>query len=481
MKCTTALIAMHASFADGWRPSSSRTMDHDTLPVRCHMADRRHESLCEIALETIELSWRVQVGDLGFAEPILDDDDRFDVYITTEYTEGGAYVAGEGGDADPSDGRMGQPSYMAVDPTISRSEFAGYVAHEFNHVLQYSMDFIEPTLPVWEATATAAEAWTLDDYKIYGDWVATFQAYPWMGLLGDSYILWDDYDIWSYHEYGAGIWILHLDETYFEGTGTGGAALWWALVQDSRNNEPDVLDAWSDVTGGSWKDALAEFVAFNLVSHDPSRRPAWVDSRDDGDWGSVPMATVWGEDLPATVVPEYGIAQTGWVHLELPDAPEDLVVSYAGNDNVGVVLVAVDVDGNTQIASEWPVRLDFTGAVDLAVINMGTPEFDADDRLRMAPLEVTMEVVPVEPEPGDTGEPDEEEDTGGPVDDEPIPDDDSDDNGEEGRELEGGGDGDKGSGCSATGLATGSAASWVVWLGLMAAARRRESMGSAKR
>ncbi|HCH63518.1 MAG TPA: hypothetical protein DFR83_11985 [Deltaproteobacteria bacterium] len=344
------------------------------------------------------------------------------------------------------------------------------------------MDFIEPTLPVWEATATAAEAWTLDDYKIYGDWVATFQAYPWMGLLGDSYILWDDYDIWSYHEYGAGIWILHLDETYFEGSGTGGAALWWALVQDSRDNEPDVLDAWADVTGGSWQDSLAEFVAFNLVSHDPDRRPAWVDGRDDGDWGSVPMETIWGEDLPATVVPEYGIAQTGWVHLELPDAPEDLVVTYEGNDSIGVVLVAVDVDGNTQIESEWPVRLDFTGAVDLAVINMGTPEFDADERLRMAPLEITMAVEPAEPEPGDTGTPDDTNDTGaddntGGTDDNAGGAGETDGGGEEGGRLEGDGDDGKAGGCSAT----GSAASWAALLGLMAAARRREGTGSTKR
>lgn len=473
MKCTTALMAMHATVADGWRPSSSRTIDHDTLPVRCHMVDRRHERLCEVALETIELSWRVQVDDLGFAEPILDDDDRFDVYITTEYTEGGAYVAGEGGDADPSDGRMGQPSYMAVDPSIPERDFAGYIAHEFNHVVQYSMDFVEPTLPVWEATATAAEAWTLEDYKIYGDWVATFQAYPWMGLLGDSYILWDDYDIWSYHEYGAGIWILHLDETHFEGTGTGGADLWWALVQDSRNNEPDVLDAWADVTGGSWKDSLAEFVAFNLVSHDADRRPAWVDDHDDGDWGSVPMATVWAEDLPMTMTLEYGIAQTGWVHLELPDSPDDLVVSYRTDDEeLGVVLVAVYADGTTQTASEWPVRLDQSGAVDLAIINMGAPEFDADDRLEMARIEISMEVVPEEPEPEDTGSPDDTDTLDDPDDDDDaVADDSPDDAGGDGTAEVGGDDSDpKSGGCSVTGSAT----SWVALVGLMAVARRRE-------
>jgi uncharacterized protein (TIGR03382 family) len=463
---------MQATLVDGWRPSSRDYIDHDTLPVRCHIQRVDHRELCDITLDAIALSWTVQVTELGFAEPILDDDDRLDVYITNEYTEGGAYVAGEGGDANPSDGRMGQPSYMALDPSIPTDEFASYVAHEFNHVVQYSMDFVEPTLPVWEATATAAEAWTLDDYQIYGEWVADFQAYPWMGILGDSYILWDDYDVWSYHEYGAGIWILHLDETYFGGTGEGGAALWWALVQDSRTNEPDVLDAWGDVTGGTWSEALAGFVAFSLISHDADLRPAWVADADDGDWGSVPMETVSSAELPTVVVPEWGIAPTGWVHIELPDAPEDLVVSYEGDDSVEVVLVAVDADGNVQTADDWPVRLDATGAVELAIINMGAAEFDADDRLDMAPLEIALTVVPSgeEPDtgdPSDSGDPDDSDD-GSPVVDEDPPED---------SELDGSSaDGDKG-GCSAT----GTTASWAVLVGLLAVARRRQGKATPGR
>jgi len=459
MKCATALVAMHMSVADGWRPESEKSFDHDSLPIRCHVVDTAHEVLCQVAFDTIELSWTVQVDKLGFADPILDDDDRFDVYITTEYTEGGAYVAGEGGDANPDDGRMGQQSYMALDPAIPESEFASYVAHEFNHVLQYSMDFVEPTLPVWEATATAAEAWTLEDYRIYGEWVADFQAYPWMGILGDSYVMWDDYGIWSYHEYGAGIWILHLDHTYFDGEGAGGAALWWALVQDSFVNEPDVLDAWETVTGGSWADALIEFVAFNLVSHDPDRRPAWVDDRDDGDWGSVPMDTLEAADLPATVTPEWGVAPTGWVHVELPDAPEDLVVSVEGDDSVDLALVVVDADGAVQVSRDWPARVELTGAIDVAVVHLANGEFDADGRLEMSPLELSFAVVPPT-EPGDTGSP---EDSGTPDDT-----DDTDDLVDDTEPVDSSDDTDKG-GCSVT----GTAASWPLLAGLMVAARRR--------
>jgi len=459
MKCATALIALTMPITDGWRPSSTTSIDHASLPLRCHMVDEAHLPLCETTLETIEQSWTVQVDELGFAYPYLDDDDRFDVYITTEWTEGGAYVAGDGPDADPSDGRMGQPSYMAVDPTIPASEFPGYVAHEFNHVLQYSMDFIEPTLPVWEATASAAEAWTLTDYKVYGDWVADFQAYPWMGLLGDGYILWDDYGIWSYHEYGAALWILHMDHTYFDGTGEGGAELWWALTQDGRVNEPDVLDAWAAVTGGDWTESLMELAAFSLVSHDPDRRPAWVDDRDDGNWGSVPMETVHAADLPATVVPEWGVAPTGWVHIELPDAPEDLVVSVSGDDSAKLGLVVVDAAGGVHTSTDWPARITQTGAIDIAITHFGSGEFDADDVLQMSPLEISFSVDPAE-EPEDTGiiDTDEPEDSDEPEGDSPASEDPtaSDEGAEKG-------------GCSVSGGAAG----WSFVAALMAVARRR--------
>lgn len=467
MKCATALVAMHLSAVDGWRPESTTYVDHETMPFRCHMVDEAHADLCALALETMAVSWRVQVDELGFAEPILDDDDRFDLYITSEFTGGGAYVAGEGGDGDPDDGRMGQQSYMALDPTIPLDEFPSYVAHEFNHVVQYSTDFIEPTLPAWEATATAAEAWTIDDHQIWGEWVADFQSNAWMGVLGDGYRLWDDFGIWSYHEYGAGIWILHLDHTHFDGTGTGGAALWWAMAQDSIINEPDVLDAWAAVTGGPWTDALEELVAFNLVSHDPARRPAWVDDRDDGEWGSVPMETLSGSDLPATVIPEWGVAPTGWVHLELSDTPEDVVVSLAGADGLKVALVAVDTDGTVQTDRTWPVRLELTGDVDLAVVNLGPPELDGDDPIELFPLEITLAVEPVV-DPEDTGDPN-TDDTDEPSDnDEPLidgsPSDASDD------------EADKG-GCSATGTAAG----WTLLAGLMGVARRRAGTTAPER
>ena len=461
-------MAAFPHVADGWRPATVGEVDHVDLPLRCHFESVDDQERCSDVLDYIALAWTVQVYDLGFRDPMFDNDHIFDVYLSTDGTDGGAYVMGEGGDADPDDGRMAQPSFMVLDPTISDEEMESYVAHEFNHVLQYSTDFIEPTLPVWEATATAAEAWTLPGYQIYGPWVADFQTHTWMGILGDGYILWDDYDIWSYHEYGAGIWILHLDHTYYEGTGASGAALWSALEQDSRVNEPDVLDAWGAITGGDWTTALEEFVAFELISGDPALRPEWVDLRDDGSWGAVPYTTVHAADLPATVTPEYGIAPTGWLQLELPDAPEGLEVSVDGPEGVALSLVAVDASGDLQITRSLPAELELTGPLQLAILHLGSDTFDADDRLEMAEIDVHFSVP--EDEPDDTGDPEDPGDT------DDTDDTDDSDVGDDAPSGSASDDGDK-SGCATAGVAGGS---WLLAFGL-AAVRRRQQRSQALR
>jgi len=461
MICRTALMATVVHVTDGWRPSAVGAVDHVDLPLRCHYEDPVDKPRCDAVLEHIGQAWTIQVYDLGFHDPIFDDDHIFDVYLSTDGTDGGAYVMGEGDDADPDDGRMGQASFMVLDPSITDAEMESYVAHEFNHVLQYSTDFVEPTLPVWEATATAAEAWTLSGYQVYGPWVADFQTHTWMGLLGDGYVLWDDYGIWSYHEYGAAIWILHLDNVYFGGTGASGAALWSALEQDGWENEPDVLDAWGTVTGGDWTAALDEFVAFELISGNGALRPDWVDTHDDGHWGAVPYATVHAADLPTTVSPEFGVAPTGWVQLELVDAPEGLAVSVDSPEGVRLSLVAVDDSGNAQFTRTLPATLEVSGDVQLAVLHLGGEDFDADNRLVLTGMDVHLS-LPEEDDtavPEDSGEPDVPEDSGEPLD------------------TPAGTDGgaDKG-GCATVGAVGGG---WLMAMGLVGV-RRRHHDGSAQ-
>lgn len=446
MICQTAAVAALPFAVDGWRPDASFHRDSDIRPVRCHTTTLDEKDVCEAVLAAMEHAWDVQVDTLGFRAPILDSDDRFDVYISSQGTAGGAYVAGEGGDARPDDGAWAQSSYMVLDPTIPAEELESYVAHEFNHVLQYSTDFAEPTLPVWEATATAAEAWTLPDYKVYGPWVADFQTHTWMGLLGDGTRLWDDYGIWSYHEYGAAFWIFHLDHTHGDGAGSAGVALWEALVQDGPTNEPDVLDGWAAITGLDWQDALLEMVVAHLSSADPDRA-AWVDARDDGHWGPVPYATVSTAELPAEVTAS--IAPTGWLHIALPDAEAGATLTLSTDGEPELVILEHGASG-TVTHTGPSAELTQSGPVDVAVVSFGPSGFDADDRLVLDTLTIAIE---------------------GPVDDEPLPLDSADPSQDSGDAGDGSESASKDSGgCSSIG-----GLGWAWWAGLLVVARRRNN------
>ena len=468
MLCRTAAVASLALLADGWRPVATDHVDHASLPVRCHWADAADAGLCEIVLETVAVAWTAQVEVLGFAAPMPDDDGILDVYLTTEGTEGGAYVSGPSVDEDPDDGRMGCHGYMALDPSISRDDMPAYVAHEFNHLTQFATDFAEPTLPVWEATATAAEAWTLPDTRIAASYVRDFQRWPWMGILGDGYILWDDHGIWSYHEYGAGLWILHMDAVHGDGAGAVGPALWAALAQEGWTNEPDVLDAWATVAGMPWEEALLAFTAFrHLPGTDAA--PAWTEAAGDDRWAIVPSARVGADQRAAghTLAPEPGVYPTGSYHftLEAVDAAAPAQLRVTGGEGIRWALLLTDAAGQVEDGDPAGHETALEGTLTVAVVNLGPAGFDADDRLvpTVPRIEVGDAILDTASDDGggggdgndgDDGIPDRPDDTGAaaPAADTPP--------------------GDKDGGCAVLGAPAGGAlALWALGLGL---GRRRD-------
>ena len=251
MICRTAIVAaMTAGLVEDPRPDSVGYIDSTVLPARCHWADEADATLCDIALAALEVAWPIQVEQMGFYPPMPDDDGLLDLYITEQWTGGGAYALGTYTDEDTEDGRMGSHAYIALAPSIGPDLMASYVDHEFNHVLQYGTDFTENLLVLWEGTANIA-AWyvhpdvALDEFAMFD-----FQATPWAGLMIDSYRLADDYGLWSYYEYGAMLWNLFLEDGW-GGSGEASAALWALGAQDGWDNEPDMLDAL-DLLTGDW-------------------------------------------------------------------------------------------------------------------------------------------------------------------------------------------------------------------------------------
>ena len=160
MLCHTLMMMALPTKAPDARPASVGSIDSAVRPVRCHWEKAEHADFCDEVLEGVEAAWTAQVDGLGWPEPILDDDGILDVYVSSE-GGGGAYAYGPPEDADPSDGRMGTAAHIVIDPSFAAETWIYWtMLHEFNHILQYSIDFTETRYVAWEGIAPATERWS---------------------------------------------------------------------------------------------------------------------------------------------------------------------------------------------------------------------------------------------------------------------------------------------------------------------------------
>ena len=373
MLCQTALFLSQSWATIGWRPPSNGSVDSTDGSIRCHWEQEEDIDRCQDVLQYAEEAWAAQVDGIGFPAPAADEDGVFDLYLYRE-SSGGAFTSCSEWWDDTDDGFSACPAYIALANSISDAEMASFVAHEFNHALQYAMDFNEPTLPIWEGVATAAEAWTYPG-ELYPTvaYIGDYQATPWMGLLGDGYFLWDAYNIWSYYEYGAALWILHLDAVYGDGAGAAGLALWLNSSQEGLPNNPDVIDGY-DATTGDWKEALLSLSAARVrVGQDDA--PSW--SSFTGTASKLAFeAQLDASELPATVTPKIMPYSTGSVYVNITDVPDGyevlLEVEVPADSAWGVVFSSGDEEGwaqGTSLAGPGP------GTVAMGVVNLDHDEY----------------------------------------------------------------------------------------------------------
>jgi hypothetical protein len=336
------------------------------------------------------------VDSIGFNPPTLPDSaegPELDIYLAA-VGAGQAYVEPEAFpevDLVVGDGQSGTPVYMAIDQDLPDAWVASFVAHEFNHVLQYATDFTEFTLPIWEGTATAAQTWTLGpdgewDYDVY-----TFQeAAHSPALLGDSGFVYPMEGLGYMFEYGAALWVMHLDQVLGSGDGTMGAALWAATANEGRPNEPDVLEAVATASGlpyGSFLNSLARSRWLVGPEWDPRGIP---DAKDWGWWERIVFARLETADLPATHVPWPAPQITGVTYLEVVDLdtvpPATLEVEVESRDGLlsAVIVMTWASDGSVGEAEAWgedpsvSVPTEGLDRVVIGLTNMGAADFDGD-------------------------------------------------------------------------------------------------------
>ena len=336
--CHTALMVPGAR--EG-RPEVVAYQDDPVTGARCHVEREDYLTRCEPLFEALQASWTAQVDGWGWPPPLSDEGvggtDGLDIYIHSE-AAGGAYVNSNYIDADPDDGRMAGSSWMVLAPSIGVSGYPGYVAHEFNHVLQFATDMGEPTLPPWEGTAPLAEERTYPGQGSGPTTTPDYQATPWAGPLRDGYWL-EDLGYWSYYEYGSVLLMQWLEDEQ----GLSMPEFWVAMSQPTWDNEPDFLDV---LTQDLWR----EFTIWRAELTTPA---VYVESEL-----SV------GDSAIATRVQPWGVV---FVDLAEPGA-----LSVEGGRTVEVLTVS---------------------ETRLAVIDWGDEGFDADDPLKGVDLTLSLEAL----------------------------------------------------------------------------------------
>jgi len=268
---TTTLMAWGRSggspFLDlgfGARPTNSATT-HDSAQrsLRVHAGNGVTEPQALVVLGIVEAAWTQQVDVAGFPEPLGDGieggDARLDVYLVPLAQGVGGVTTAEA-DADPNDGRHASSAFIQIDPTLPPELLEVYLHHEFQHVLQFSIDTSE-NIMWFESTAVFWEVRTRPDVT---DWILSvpdFQGQPQAPLFADSSLVDSDR-----YEYGAVLFALYLDEVHGDGQGTAIADVWNACAQPDAvvENEPDVVDALA-LSSIDVASAVADFAGWRAL------------------------------------------------------------------------------------------------------------------------------------------------------------------------------------------------------------------------
>ncbi len=313
----------------------------------------------------------------------LDGGGAGSAWVMCDWEDGGC------ADTDPDDGQASSPSWIAIDDETPDEDLASFAVHEFNHACQYAMDYAEPFLVIWEASAVAAEAWTWPDFEPSVSDIADYQATPWVSaVLQDGYMLWDDYELWSYYEYGAVIWLWWLDDTHGDGSGSIVPEIWATMTQEGYGQEPDLLDAW-DAISGDWRASFLQFAA-DRARMGSAEGPAWLDYA--GQSGRALRAEE-GVELPAELSPAMDPFPLGAVYYDLAaNKGASLHLSLAASDTVDWALLVVEpgVDATIHEGAELDYGPLVGDTVTVAVANLGEPGMDADDHLKAVPFTLTV-------------------------------------------------------------------------------------------
>ncbi len=400
--CSTLAHRDAGPGARGVRPDSIGFVASQRRPLKVHWTTAGDEAQATDALAFAELAWDIQVDTLGFQPPVLPDGlDGFDgggpeldIYLDAigeweGYAETESYT-----DTTGPDGFAGSPAFVVIDRGLPAEWLGPYIAHEFNHVLQIATDVEESSLALWEGTATAAQKWTLGPDGFWDLDVASYQEAPWApALTGDSYVLYEDWEVGYSYEYGAALMVMHVDEVQGAGDGSAGPALWRAAAADS-GDEPDAVDAFAEVSGEDLDVALSLLARTRWLTGSRWDARGLLDAAVWTPEQAVPTAGVLDSSQPDVPLESMFVHGQAFVVATLEQAS---VVRVTGDRRWALAAFSADDPAFFEATSGPSPELALdAGEFVLAITNLGPEGFDGDDD----PYVATVPTVHLDPGDG---------------------------------------------------------------------------------
>jgi MYXO-CTERM domain-containing protein len=416
-------------------------------PMRVHYPAELQAD-AERAIAALDLAWDVQVGEMGWPQPLPDGglcgSDDLDIFLNT--TEGYGFT--DSATPDESTPWDDWSAYIVLDVLAYGGDaLEATLVHEFNHVVQAALDWWEP-IAYFEMSAQYVE------YLIWP--MAYFPEEVLLDFSGNPEWAVDHDDLYeTWFMYGAAEFFLWVDASCVAGAPAWLSDAWRAARSEAGPdvdvpNEPDIRDGLDEVLGAACEldfwDAALKF-----------REVAWFGA---GDPAVIAGSEGWDPDATRPRSTELDASGSGEVLVDLK--AEDTGAAY-----FHVIIGENDPDGLILQAPDGWLTQQYSGGGDGSLDLMLAPEpdraRDADDPAP-DPREGTMKLSWSVPGDGD-------DDSGADDDDDGVP--------------LGDDDGDGGAGCACgASLAAGSRAHGLVALAgavLLLAVRRRRIYSSAGR
>jgi len=152
-------------------------------------------------LESLELSWEIELDELGWRQP-----DGTNIYWMLVYIQENDYYSGAYTTVDYCGGSL-MPYVVASSGSFWGSWYMDMAAHEFNHAIQFGYGFAHEFW-WWEATATYVEEYVYPDHDGWAPYITGYSEQPWMAMNVASQEVEEEF----YHMYGMAIMAFWMDE-----------------------------------------------------------------------------------------------------------------------------------------------------------------------------------------------------------------------------------------------------------------------------